>query len=81
MSRDGLVCREREQIRWHEIEKVEFSHTAVVTKKDGTRTYLFDVFNLELFLALARVRLATGRFDLDTDRSSSGVGSAQVAHE
>ena len=48
------------------LEKVEFSHTVVVHKHDGTRA-VFNVANLDLFLALAHARSTTGRFDLPGD--------------
>ena len=63
MSRDALVHK-GERIPWEEIEKVEFSHTVVVRKRDGTRAYFFNVANLDLFLELAHARSTTGRFDL-----------------
>src|SRR5262245_505881 len=66
MSLDGLIHK-RERIPWAEIEKVDFSHTVVVYKRDGTRAYFFHVPNLDLFLALAHARATTGRFELPED--------------
>ena len=73
MSLDALLHK-RERIAWESVEKVEFSHTVVVHKRDGTRAYLFNVANLDLFLALANAHLTTGRFDLPGDPSNAAAG-------
>ena len=73
MSLDALLHK-RERIAWESVEKVEFSHTVVVHKHDGTRAYLFNVANLDLFLALANAHLTTGRFDLPGDPSNAAAG-------
>ena len=74
MRPDALVHK-RERIPWDEIEKVEFSHTVVVSKRDGTRAYFFNVDNLNLFLALAHARSTTGRFDLPEHTGNGTAGS------
>jgi hypothetical protein len=70
----GALFHKRERIAWESVEKVEFSHTVVVHKRDGTRAYLFNVANLDLFLALANARLTTGRFDLPGNPANAAAG-------
>jgi hypothetical protein len=65
VAREGLNHK-RTLVPWEEIDRIEFRHTVIVRKRDGSSVYVFDVPNLGLFMDVANARLSTGRFVLPT---------------